>query len=77
MKTQKGNISDKEKSTTLLLAILGIFGVAGIHRMYVGKIGTGILWLITAGWCYIGTIIDIVMIANGTFRDINGDFVKK
>ena len=70
-------ISKKEKSIALVLAILGIFGVAGIHRMYAGKIGTGILWLITLGWLYIGTIVDIVMIADGTFRDKNGAFVRK
>jgi TM2 domain-containing membrane protein YozV len=69
--------SRKEKNTALLLAILGIFGVAGIHRFYTNKIGTGILWLITFGWCYIGTIVDIVMIANGTFKDKSGNFLKE
>ena len=73
----KEKISKKEKSIALVLAILGIFGVAGIHRMYAGKIGTGILWLITLGWLYIGTIVDIVMIADGTFRDKQGNFVRK
>lgn len=70
-------ISDKEKMVALLLAILGIFGVAGIHRLYVGKIGTGILWLVTGGVFLIGTIVDIVMIANGTFKDKEGAFVRK
>lgn len=73
----KERISDKEKTLTLIFAILGIFGVAGIHRFYTRKIGTGILWLITLGWCYIGTIIDIVMIANGTYRDKDGAFVRR
>ncbi len=70
-------ISKKEKITALILAILGIFGIAGIHRFYVGKIGTGILWLLTAGVFGIGTIVDIVMIANGDFRDKDEAFLKK
>ncbi len=70
------NISEKEKMTALILAILGIFGVAGIHRMYVGKIGTGILWLLTGGVFLIGTIVDIVMIASGDFKDKEGNFLK-
>jgi TM2 domain-containing membrane protein YozV len=70
-------ISKKEKLIALLLAILGIFGVAGIHRLYAEKIGTGILWLITIGWFGIGTIVDIVMIANGAFRDKNGAFLRR
>ena len=70
-------ISKKEKTITFILAILGIFGVAGIHRFYTRKIGTGIFWLITAGWFYIGTIVDIVMIANGTFKDKDGAFVRR
>jgi len=70
-------ISIKEKDTTLILAILGVFGVAGIHRFYVGKIGTGILWLLTGGLLYIGTIVDIVKIANGNFKDKEGAIVRR
>jgi len=70
-------ISEKEKTTALILAILGVFGVAGIHRFYTGKIGTGILWLLTGGLLYIGTIVDIVRIANGNFRDKEGAIVRK
>jgi TM2 domain-containing membrane protein YozV len=70
-------ISKKERTLALVFAILGIFGVAGIHRFYAGKIGTGILWLLTLGWLYIGTIVDIVMIANGTFKDKDGAFVRR
>ena len=69
--------SNKEKSLALVFAILGIFGVAGIHRFYVGKIWTGILWFITLGWFYIGTIVDIVTIANGNFKDKSGAVINK
>ena len=70
-------ISKKEKTTALVLAIIGIFGVAGIHRFYTEKIGTGIVWLFTCGCFFIGTIVDIVQIANGNFKDKNGAVLSR
>ena len=37
------------RMTAFLLALLGLVGVAGIHRFYTGKVATGILWLVTGG----------------------------
>lgn len=63
----QSNTSSKSKIVALLLAIF--LGELGIHRFYVGKVGTGILWLLTAGLCGIGWIYDIVKIATGTATD--------
>ncbi|NMM48867.1 TM2 domain-containing protein [Marinigracilibium pacificum] len=54
--------SGKRKSSEiiLVLTILGFFGVAGIQRIITGEIGLGILYLFTAGLCFIGTIVDLV-----------------
>jgi TM2 domain-containing membrane protein YozV len=43
-----------------LTCLVGIFGIAGIHRFLVNQIGMGVLYLLTAGLCFIGTIVDAV-----------------
>lgn len=67
---EKQNVSDKNKLTVLILAIL--FGFFGAHRFYVKKSGTGFIWLFTAGLFGIGWIIDIICIASNSFRDKEG-----
>ncbi|HMM11840.1 MAG TPA: TM2 domain-containing protein [Bacteroidales bacterium] len=44
----------------LLLCLIGFVGFAGIHRFLMNQIGMGILYLLTAGLCIIGTIVDLV-----------------
>lgn len=49
------------KADTILIgALVGLLGIGGIQRFMVNQIGMGILFLLTAGLCYIGTIIDII-----------------
>jgi len=60
---------------TLLLCLF--VGGLGIHRFYVGKIGTGVLMLLTAGGCGIWVLIDLIMIIVGNFKDVNGQPLVK
>ena len=50
------------RGTAYLLWALCLFGVSGIHRFYLGRIGTGILYLCTWGLFGIGNIIDLFTI---------------
>ena len=50
----------RDPMTVLLLALLGFVILAGVQRFYLGQIGMGLLYLFTAGFCLIGTIIDVV-----------------
>lgn len=67
-------LSDKSRGTAAVLCFF--FGVLGIHRFYVGKIGTGILWILTLGLAGLGVLIDFIMILCGSFKDKYGNLIK-
>lgn len=50
----------KDPTTILILALVGFVGFAGLHRFMLNQIGMGILYFLTGGLCFIGTIIDLV-----------------
>lgn len=59
--------STKSKIITLVMCI--IFGSCGIHRFYVGKVGTGLLYFFTFGLFGVGWIHDVIKICTNTFTD--------
>lgn len=58
------NSRSKSESTALILNALGCIGVAGIGRIYLGQTGIGILYLLTLGVLFIGTLIDFFRIGD-------------
>jgi TM2 domain-containing membrane protein YozV len=59
---------------TILLCFF--LGTLGIHRFYVGKIGTGIVMLITLGGFGVWTLIDFIMIVLSKFTDKQGNYIQ-
>lgn len=67
--------SPKSKTTAALLCFF--LGELGIHRFYVGKTGSGILYLLTLGVFGIGVLIDFIKILCGNFKDGQGLIINK
>ena len=67
--------SSKSRLVALLLCFF--LGIIGVHRFYVGKVGTGILYIFTFGGFGFGWLIDLIRIACGVFRDSQGYYLKE
>lgn len=61
-----------EKSKPVALGLCVFLGFFGAHRFYVGKVGTGILWIFTVGGFGFGWVYDLVMICCNKFTDKSG-----
>ena len=55
--------SDQELALAYILAAFSAFGLAGLHRFYLGKPITGVIWLLTWGLFGAGTIYDFLTMA--------------
>ena len=67
--------SGKNRLAALLLCFF--LGTLGLHRFYVGKLITGVIWLLTLGIFGIGVIVDFILILFGAFTDKQGKKLKK
>ena len=59
-----------------LLWLLTLLGFCGIHRFYLGKPWTGLLWLFTGGLCFVGQFIDLFLIP-GQVEQANRRFLGR
>ncbi|GAI38125.1 unnamed protein product [marine sediment metagenome] len=67
-------ISPKSRLAVTLFAFF--LGELGIHRFYLGKIGTGIAMLLTLGGLGIWALIDFIMAVAGAMKDTEGKPIK-
>jgi hypothetical protein len=63
-------VSNKSFLVTWLLSLL--LGVFGVDRFYLGKVGTGILKLITFGGLGIWALVDLILLLTNKTRDKQG-----
>lgn len=64
-----------KKDWLITLLLCWFLGYLGAHRFYAGKIGTGVLQLLTLGGCGVWTIIDLIMILTSKFTDASGNAI--
>ena len=62
----------KDPTLTLITDLLGLLGIAGVHRFMLGQVAMGLIYFLTAGFCFIGTIIDLFNYKSLTYRYNNG-----
>ncbi len=68
-------MSEKRRLPAFLLCLF--FGIFGLHRLYVGKVATGLLMLFTAGGLALWWLLDLLVILLGGFRDKEGYLITK
>jgi hypothetical protein len=71
----QGRPADPNVSPKLLLPAVLLcfwFGVFGVHRFFVGKVGTGLLQLFTFGGLGIWALVDLIILVCGAFTDSDG-----
>ncbi len=68
------DISEKKRLVAFLLCFF--LGSLGIHRFYVGKVGTGVAMIFTLGGLGIWTLVDFIMIIVGSFKDKEGKVLE-
>jgi TM2 domain-containing membrane protein YozV len=71
------HVSTTEKRILPAALLCFFLGVFGAHRFYAGKIGTGILELVTFGGLGIWWLVDMILIITGSFRDSDGQKIDQ
>ena len=67
----------KSKGVAYVLWLVGFFGLLGFHRFYIGKIGTGIIWILTGGVFGFGALIDLFTLGGQVEQYNQGQELKQ
>ena len=62
-------VMEPQKSWLATVLLCQFLGTLGMHRFYTGRYISGIFQLLTCGGCGIWTLIDLIMIVSGDFKD--------
>ena len=68
-------IDSDDKSFVIAVVLWFFLGLLGVHRMYLGHIGIGILYLLTGGLCGIGWVVDGILFLTGDLKPRNGKYI--
>ncbi|WP_027121525.1 TM2 domain-containing protein [Mycoplasma leonicaptivi] len=66
--------SSKDRTVLILLSIF--LGGLGVDRFYAGRVGLGILKLLTFGGSGIWYLIDIILAVTGKMKDSKGNYIQ-
>jgi len=77
VRQKKSSSSEASRNYNTLVWLSILLGEFGVDRFYVGKVGTGLLKLITVGGCGIWWLIDVIMVCSGKFTDKDGNVIRK
>ena len=67
-------VSEKSRLIAFLLAFF--VGVLGVHRFYLGRVGSGVAMILTLGGLGLWAMIDWIIILCGSFKDSEGKVVS-
>ena len=72
-----GPLDPSDKSRGVATALAALLGPFGAHRFYVGKTGSGALMAATLGGLGVWWLYDLIVVAAGDFRDVQGRRVSR
>lgn len=70
---QASKIGYKSRRRAMLLCAAGFAGVGGLHRIYAGRLASGVIYLCTGGLLLVGTVCDLVLLYKGKLKDAKGN----